>query len=112
MREHMFESGLRPQRDMAGVFEYDGETGYFYLCDLTKPDGQQVVGAIHIASGTLDFLPSDINIAWNHGNTVVGLFIHGRMWAAFDVSGDRYGGNYQPGRQPLLPQEIAAGFQN
>ncbi|WP_286203065.1 hypothetical protein [Rhizobium lusitanum] len=30
--DQLFESAVRSSGDLAGVFEFDGDVGYFYLC--------------------------------------------------------------------------------
>jgi hypothetical protein len=37
----MFESASRANGDLAGVFEYDGETGYFYLYETKETRGKK-----------------------------------------------------------------------
>ena len=89
--------------DFAGVFEYDGETGYLYLFDNGRAADRRIVGAIHIFSGTPDFEESEIEVRWNHEGLRVGLFIRGRLWAEFDaVRGVGFGGDYKPGGTPKL----------
>jgi len=46
MDNDRFESSVRSYGDLAGVFEYDGKEGYFFLFDLTKVTGKQGSGAI------------------------------------------------------------------
>lgn len=108
--DEMFESLLRANGDLAGVFEFDGETSYFYLFENDERD-QKVVGAIHILSGPPDFDQSDITIRWSEEEDLVGLFIKGRLWAAFDEDRRKHGGNYQPGEHPVLPEEVMRAFK-
>jgi hypothetical protein len=86
----MFVSALRSAGDEAGVFEYDGETGYFYLY-ATKCKENEVLGAICVVIGVPDFGEIDVAIRWNAEQSKVGLFIRGRLWAAFDgVTGAKW----------------------
>src|SRR5690242_10453398 len=110
MSDGLFESCARPERDFAGVFEYDGETGYFYLCDLTRKEGQTIMGAIHITSAEPDFVQSDVKVIWNRSHTHVGVMLRGRLWAVFSVAGERFGGDYALGTQPVLPGDVESGF--
>jgi hypothetical protein len=48
MTDEMFDSSIRSAGDLAGVFEYDGETGYFYLYDSVGSSNQRVLGAKRI----------------------------------------------------------------
>jgi len=41
--------------DLAGVFEGDGETAYFYLYDQRRSKADMVVDAIHITRKQTDF---------------------------------------------------------
>ena len=110
--DDMFESSIRSKGDLAGVFEYDGETGYFYLYATGNSANQKVVGAIRIISGVPDFKQTDVTVRWDGTETLVGLFICGRLCAAFDVnSGAQYGGNYHRDTQSELPLEILTAFQ-
>ena len=103
----LFESQARSSGDRAGVFEYDGETSYFYLHDL-RPS--RILGYIHILTGLPDFDGADLSILWNKSEDVVGLFIRGQLWAFFD--GERpFGGGYHPGREPMTPPSGELGFE-
>jgi hypothetical protein len=106
MDEDNFETAERSSGDLAGVFEYDGETGYFYLYNLEAQDGERVVDSIHIFSGKPDFKGADFKVAWDDNEQLVGLFIRDVLWAVFDMSRrKKYGGNYKRGGKPLLPPE-------
>ncbi|MDI1478321.1 DUF2251 domain-containing protein [Polyangium sp. y55x31] len=84
--EEIFESCVRSAGDLAGVFEYDGETGYFYLYATGATGEARVLDAIHVLSGEADFAVSDIVIAWDQGETRVGLAIRGQLRASFDTT--------------------------
>jgi hypothetical protein len=100
----IFSSLLRSGGDFAGVFEYDGETGYFYLYRTNSPDGAKIVDAIPVVSGVVDLAQSDVTIQWNRTGTKVALFLRNVMWAVFDcVSGDKFGGDYGTGKTPRIP---------
>jgi hypothetical protein len=108
----MFEIAVRANRDLAGVFEYDGETGYFYLYEMKGDEGQKVISAIHLITGIPDFREEDISILWDSLERMVGLFIKGRLWAAFDaITKASYGGNYRENAQSLIPEKIAHAFE-
>lgn len=108
----MFESALRSKGDSAGVFEYDGETGYFYLYETKVDEDQRVVGAIRVLSKRPDFEEKDIVVRWNATEEKVGLFIRGELWAAFDGrTGTTYGGNYCAGAQAKISSEITRAFE-
>jgi hypothetical protein len=93
MESEIFESSIRSFGDLAGVFEYDGEDGYFFLFDLTKDKGKQCSGVISVNSADDDLGTSDIAIKWSRSEEIVGLYIGGRLWAAFDQNGRKFGSN-------------------
>ena len=109
----MFDSAVSSGGDLAGVFEYDGETGYFYLYKPQHEENRKVVGAIQVLSGPPDFGEKDIVIRWDATESKVGLFIRGRLWAAFDsVTGHKYGGGYRATGKPAIPVEVADAFES
>jgi hypothetical protein len=110
MADEMFQSSVHPHGSVAAVFEYDGETGYFYLLDLSKSEDKQITAAIHIKSSDPDFSESDVRIQWNKSKNIVGLYLHGCLWAAFDLQANKYGGNYRPRSRPVIPADVASSF--
>lgn len=109
----MFESTLRATGDLAGVFEYDGETGYFYLYETKRDDGQKVAAAIQVFTGSPDFQEEDVTIHWDASGRMVGLFIRERLWAAFDAETRvKYGEKYRANTQPSIPAEIVYTFES
>ena len=109
----MWDSAIRSAGDLAGVFEYDGDVGYFYLYNETGQADQKIRGAIHIISGTPNFGQGDISVRWTPDENTVGLFIRGQLWAAFDSkTGVNYGGHYRAGTSPIIPPTIAQMFKN
>lgn len=108
----MFKSTIRSAGDEAGVFEYDGDTGYFYLYKVKGRKGQKVIAAIKVLSGTPDFLEEDVTVRWNSMENKVGLFIHKQLWAVFNSETyEKYGGNYCAGNQPAIPSKIVTFFE-
>ena len=103
--EEMFLSSVRSRDDLGAFFEYDGETGYFYLYDPLRQGGERIVNSIHVISGNPDFREADLEIRWSPDEQTVGLLIRGQPWAAF--SGKLgFGGNYRPGGRVQLPDQI------
>jgi len=47
----IFDSAVRPAGDLAGAFEFDGTTGYFYLCNVIENGNPTVLDHIHLYSG-------------------------------------------------------------
>ncbi len=110
--DEMFDSLARSKGDLAGIFEYDGEAGYFYLYECRGNAGKKVVGAIRIVSGTADFKQTELAVRWDGVERRVGLFICGQLCAVFDTdSGAKYGGNYRKGVQANIPSEMLTAFE-
>jgi hypothetical protein len=105
--DELFESAVRSGGDHAGVFEYDGDTGYFYLYETKAKGGHKVVAGIRVLTGAANFAQQDIAIRWNSAENAVGFFIRDRLWAAFDLqTGAKYGGNYRSDSEPEIPTEV------
>ena len=108
----MFYSAVRSAGDQVGVFEYDGDTGYFYLYDTRNEENRKIVAAIRVLVGTPDFEEQDVAICWDSTESKVGLFIHEQLWAVFDCrTGAEYGGDYHASSQPEIPMEITNSFK-
>jgi hypothetical protein len=103
----MFNSLLREAGDVAGVFEQDENTCYFYL----YRNNHEIIDSIHVLSGIPDFKEHDVSIKWNLNETMIGLFIHEKFWAVFDCKAkSKYGGNYALHTQPDIPIKICDEF--
>ncbi len=64
-RNEILNSAVRSAGDQAGVFEYDGDVGYFYLYEMKNKEDQKVVSAIWVLSGMPNFGEEDIVVRWN-----------------------------------------------
>jgi hypothetical protein len=109
----IFESCVRQAGDLAGVFEYDGQTGYFYLYEIGRDSvsDNRILDWIHILSTEPDFSKSEISVRWDSVELKVGLFIRNMLWAVFDTSSaQKHGGNYRSGAHSLIPYEATTGF--
>ena len=87
------------------VFEDDGETGYFYALDLSRPDSSQIVDAIGIynvnSQGSAKSL--SVRIQWAAAGGKAALFVNDRAEAVFDFDGKRgyaRSGSPMPGVSP------------
>ena len=108
--DEMFESAVRPAGDLAGVFEYDGQTSYFYVY-RTGSQEHKVLDSIRVTSEPPDFIVSDLEIRWTRAGSKVGLFIRGDLWAVFDTQrSSKHGGDYRPKTRPTLSAEVIEGF--
>jgi hypothetical protein len=104
--DEVFESSVRSTGDLAGVFEHDGEAGYFYL--YATGENRRILSALHVMSGPSSFRAADVEVRWADDGSVVGLFISGRVWAVFDaLDGAEYAGNYAAGIGPALPDRVS-----
>ena len=111
MAAEIFDSCIRSQGDLAGVFEYDGLVGYFYLYDSGGKPNTKIVDAIHIVTGDVDFEETDVSIRWNATEDMVGLYIRKGLWAIFDtIHNQKHGGNYRYGEPLTVPDEIIQRF--
>ena len=109
--DEIFESSVRGAGDLAGVFEHDGDTGYFYLYKTTAGKDRRVLGAIRVVVGTADFSEQDISVRWDDKESKVGLFIRGHLWAVFDTeTTSQFGGDYRPTAAPAIPAEVNCAF--
>src|SRR6185312_13752110 len=108
MAEELFDSAVRSRGDLAGVFEYDGETAYFYLYDVTREQEHRIVDAIHVLSGESDLTAQDDEVRWDDDESRVELFLRETQWAVFNVTTrEKHGGNYSPHSKPKIPTDEA-----
>lgn len=106
MRES-FDSCVRADGDLAGVYENDGDTGYFYLYKADAPDGGRIIDAIQVEIGSPS--DSDVEVFWSSDQSLVGLKLGNRLVALFDcLTGDKYSRkDFQCSALPL-PGTVAA----
>jgi hypothetical protein len=81
--EEIFESAVRSNEDLAGVFEYDGEVAFFYLYDANATAKHKIMGAIRVATGDLNMAAEDVLVRWDSTEEHVGLWLKGDLRAAF-----------------------------
>jgi hypothetical protein len=105
----IFESAVRSIGDLAGVFEFDGVTSYFYLYRVDENEEEKILDAIKISVDAPDYTDADVEIQWFDNERLVCLKIREEIWAAFDCdSSQKFGGDYIAGTSPHLPPEILA----
>ncbi len=112
MENGIFESSIRTSGDLAAIFEYDDEGGYFYLFDLTKAKGQQARAVIVVSEHGVALEGADVSVRWNASGDIAGLCIAGNLWAAFDEHGRRYGGGYGTQNAPSISSEVTRRFNS
>lgn len=111
MPTEIFDSSVRTKGDLAGVFEHDGDTGYFYLCRSRGNTVDAILDRLRILVGEPDFGGADVSVRWDREEEKVGLFIRGDLWAVFDAERRKtYGGPYTRGTTPEIATEGRAGF--
>ena len=109
----IFESAVQSSGAQGGVFEFDGNTGYFYLYYLNGAEGEKVRGAVRVLTGGAHRLrEGDVSIRWDRSDHVVALFIKEELCAAFDAqSGMAFGGETAEQRA-AIPQSVRLLFQS
>lgn len=80
----IFSSELRHGDDLGAFFEADDDTSYFYLIDLQEPEGCGIKGAVPILGLPDDLKEADVHVWVSSDQEAVGLFIAGRLVAAFE----------------------------
>lgn len=78
-------------KEHAVVFEDDGESGYFYALDMSRPDNP-IVDALHIYNVTNITdrqIPSAVEIVWSTDDLKALLLINRYPHAAFDFAAKR-----------------------
>lgn len=111
--QEMFESAVRSTGDLAGVFEFDGETGYFYLYKIDAIEGQKIIDSIRISDEKPFYTQQDVHVRWSSDERVVGLQIGDQIWAAFDCGrGKKLGGEHRVGGASLVPREVTQRFES
>lgn len=88
----IYESAVEVTGSFGAVFERDDETAFFYLLDMRKSEGRQIVSAFKVEK--TDNSPSDmpVSVRWSEAAPIVGLFVNGALMAVFDLrSGDLKG---------------------
>jgi hypothetical protein len=109
--KEIFVDQTRTSGDLAGVFEFDGETSYFYLYRTGEFQGQKILESIRICAREPDFTEEDVSVRWDAHEEKVGLYIRESLWAVFDtVNHASFGGNYETNGKPILPAQATAGF--
>jgi hypothetical protein len=81
----VYESAIDDLGRYGAVFERDDEAAYFYLLDLRRERGAQIVSTFN--AETIAKLPANtlVSIKWCSPVTAVGLFIGGSLSAIFDL---------------------------
>lgn len=81
-----------PVSSFSGIFEDDGETGYFYAYDRAAPGHARILDACHIynvASVLERDRPSEVEIIWTADGMKAALLLNGRAHAVADYAARR-----------------------
>jgi len=106
--DEIFDSAVRTAGDLAGVFEFDGETSYFYLYQPEAEEGKRVVDTIKVGVGDAFYSQADIKVFWSSDESLVCLQITGKLAAVFDcIDGKKYGDIFSPTTDLMLPPSVA-----
>lgn len=86
----IFLENVRSNEEFAGVYEFDGTTGYFYLCKLAP---LKIVAAleIHSAEPTAD----DLALKWDVTERLISLWEKGELKAVYDCDNAKVFGGRQ-----------------
>lgn len=81
----IYESAIDQFGRFGAVFERDDETAFFYLLDVWKQGGEQIILAFN--ANALTELPADtpVSVRWSSSEAIVGLFVGGALSVIFDV---------------------------
>jgi len=74
------------------VFEDDGETGYFYAVDMSRPQESQILDAVSIysvADVTRRSKAATVRVRWSRDGKRAALFLNSEPQAVFDFGAKR-----------------------
>ena len=90
--EETFYASDSPSASFSGVFEDDGQTGYFYAYDRAAPDDARILDACHIydAADVVDRdRPSEVEVIWTRDGMKAALLINDYAHAVIDFGARR-----------------------
>lgn len=70
---------------LAGVYEYDDGTAYFYLCSVGPSGHAAIIDNLQIDPRVRELSNGDIVLAWDDVGIRVGLFVKQVLCAVFNV---------------------------
>jgi hypothetical protein len=85
MNREIFISNSRSSGDLAGVFEADEETAYFYLYAINRQAAPKILSALNITKFVIGMSEKSISINWDKKEGRCGVFIKDRLTAVYDV---------------------------
>ena len=90
--EEAFYASDSPTSSFSGVFEDDGQTGYFYAYDRAAPNDARILDACHIYNVTniVDRdRPSEVEVIWTDDGMKAALLINDYAHAVIDFEARR-----------------------
>lgn len=100
----VYTSAIDEVGQFGAVFERDDETAYFYLLDMSKQGGMQIVSTFNAKAMTE--LPADtsVSVRWSSSAAAVGLFVGDTLSAIFDLRSAKPTGRWaDPADNRLFP---------
>lgn len=88
-RDDRYRSIVLDDRQIGCFFDDDEGQGYFYLLDLTLPEGRQVIGTVEVYRPEDRPPAAEIEIRVARDETRFGLFIGAQLWTVFDLETQR-----------------------
>lgn len=103
----VFVSSDSHSSDYSGVFEHDGDVGYFYLCRTAVGGESKIIESLCVMRGVQGLVESDFTVKWDRTGAKVGLFIRGVLWSLYDVTAKtKHGGLFAHGQRSTVPVGI------
>jgi hypothetical protein len=87
-----FASAVRSDEIWGAVAERDADTVYFYLLDLTRPDGQRIVGALNVTQALS--AREDFDVKWSPAGGIVGFFANDLLVAVHEIDDVKGAGRF------------------
>ena len=90
--EETFYASDSPTSSFSGVFEDDGQTGYFYAYDRAAPEDARILDACHIydVADVVDRdRPSEVVVVWTDDGMKAALLINDYAHAVIDFGARR-----------------------
>ncbi|MDB5673322.1 MAG: hypothetical protein JWM65_304 [Sphingomonas bacterium] len=93
----IYESGVEAAGRFGAVFERDDETAFFYLLDMRRPEGTQIVSAFAVERANNTPADVPVSVRWSETAAIAGLFTGGVLIAVFDLRSAVAKGRYAEG---------------
>ena len=83
----IYESAVQAAGRFGAVYERNDETAsVFYLLDLQRTAGSQIISAFNVDTANRMSPDLPVSVRWSEAAAVVGLFIDSALTAIFDMS--------------------------